>query len=105
MFDRRQATGDGTNANFSPSALVRHHRYRQALDDRDKIFAIVGLRWIPELGSQWVDHDRSVASIYTSFVRRRIRHETTLDILHGCCIARVPWEYNLPSWATDWTEK
>ena len=100
---RQARLQDAEVTTFSPSALVRHHRYREALDDRDKIFAIVGLCDIPDLKG-WVDYDRTVESIYTSFVRRCISHERNLDVLNGCCGPRVQTGYELPSWATDWTE-
>jgi len=91
-------------ASFPLSTLVQHHRNRLAVNDRDKIYALLGLTKSEYFTMNWVDYGRTVQSVYSSFSRRCIKDEGNLNILKGCCVGRKGRKYNLPSWATDWTE-
>jgi hypothetical protein len=65
--------------------LLQGSRAGEATDSRDKVYAIVGLSWDFNSGSELIpDYDLSVREVYTSVVKAHIKKHENLDILDHC---------------------
>ncbi|KIV83385.1 hypothetical protein PV11_05416 [Exophiala sideris] len=73
---------------------------RQCSDDRDRVFALLGLIPEPLTSSMNVDYSSSVENVFQTFTINLIRHLSSLKLLltSGLGHQSVP---NLPSWVPD----
>lgn len=88
---------------FELASMILQHRDKEALDPRDKIFALVGIA-LPLQDPGFVDYSRSVRDVYMDIVRVVVTQSRSLDILGSVDAGRVS-EYELPSWPQDWTSR
>jgi hypothetical protein len=89
-----------TGSSFSTH--VRQLSRMSCKDERDKIFASIGL-FRNVLGDIIVDYDRPVWDIYTDATALAIINENSLHILEY--VARSGIETRFPSWVVDWSDK
>jgi len=79
-------------------------RYCQASDERDKIYALLGIS--SQTFGVTPDYDLSAPEVFTNSAREVILQTYTLDILS--LVRRKPYlsgegrNSELPSWAPDW---
>jgi hypothetical protein len=80
-------------------ALLRATSARQASDDRDKVFALLGL----VRNQSWIvpDYTLSTREVYTNVVRHTVKATGTLDIFCGDLGRKN--RRDLPSWVPDWS--
>jgi hypothetical protein len=95
---RRQAGGQAT----SLWAVLKHLRKYEATDNRDKIYAGLGLASDYCSGEMPVDYRLSVAEVYIELVRYHLRKSQNLEFLGfvGRSEKQTP---GLPNWAPDWS--
>lgn len=86
-----------------PSSLIylmRHFRYFQATDPRDKIFALLGIATDNETLGLHPDYRKTSDEVYIDLARTFIQHGH-IEILSLCEFPKkVP---GLPSWVHDWS--
>lgn len=84
--------------------LLERFRHRFATDERDKVFALLGLTSssLPQekVVRVTTDYAKSTAEIYTSLARDYVKVRRNLDIL---CHASLPNYREIPSWVPDWS--
>lgn len=82
-------------------SLVLEARDAFATDDRDKIFALMGLSE-PESSGFVPDYSLSVEGVFINFSRFHMSKTGTLDILGAVEDHSYRLKKNLPSWVADW---
>lgn len=83
--------------------LLSRYRTFQSTDQKDKIYALLGLVFGPDatpFTNIHVDYSASTCKVYTDFARYMLQSCSKLDLLRHCHHRSVP---ELPSWAPDWT--
>ena len=90
---------------FDLSSLLQSHRFVEATDAKDKIYALLGLSTNIESHAHGIvpDYNLSTAQIYTDVSRAIITKSSTLDILGVPRTASNPLVGRIPSWVTDWS--
>ncbi|KAI9157921.1 heterokaryon incompatibility protein-domain-containing protein [Paramyrothecium foliicola] len=86
--------------------LLGQFRYCQATDDRDQIYALLGLAFRSDetvAGQQLLvpDYSKPTSYVYSELVRLLVTSTDRLDILRYC--EGYSQQPGLPSWAPDWT--
>ncbi|KAF2844661.1 HET-domain-containing protein [Plenodomus tracheiphilus IPT5] len=91
---------DLTKEGETPLEILHRWRYRDALDARDKVYALGGLfdpeDTIPSIAN--CDYSVDVATLYANVTRDLIEWDQGLEYLVGMKMQRDP---GLPSWAID----
>ncbi|KAH8680571.1 heterokaryon incompatibility protein-domain-containing protein [Xylariales sp. PMI_506] len=80
-------------------SLLRTTKTRKASDDRDKIFALLGL--LRQKTSMIPNYNLSTRETYTEVMIDMIRQTKSLDILCGNTMRKN--RSDIPSWAVDWS--
>ena len=84
--------------------LVDIARSSEVLDDRDRIYGIMGLM-DPELLQRIVpDYKLDVSQVYTDFTKALVTYSQNLDSLTRCGTSNLA-EAGWPSWVPDWRQK
>ena len=83
--------------------LLAHSRHCYTSDDRDRIYAFLGLAW-PNYGI-FPDYSETntIIEVLVESTKRIILFEDKLDVLSHATAARGPLTKHLPSWVPDWT--
>ncbi|KAG8159854.1 hypothetical protein KVR01_010491 [Diaporthe batatas] len=92
---------------FDPSSLLpllRKFRTRYASDQRDKVFALIGLV------SLWgqdqplaPDYEKRLSRVYWETTRHLIRSSGSLAVLAGTTASAAQINAGFPTWLTDWS--
>ena len=96
---------------LSLSRLLLNERSQQATDDRDKVFALLGLatdvRAQQEGNGVWCipNYHMDTPQVYSELARSIITTYNSISILTAAGIARLPGSYQLPSWVPDWSAR
>ena len=92
---------------YSPSAdapplleLLLSHKSKKSTDPKDKVYALVGISSTRHTFGP-IDYSRSMREIYTHTARHIITTSQKLDVI--CVKQHNVNQFNLPSWAPDWT--
>ncbi|KAK5745934.1 cell separation during budding [Elasticomyces elasticus] len=100
----RAARARGTS--LSITSLLGLVRLQHATDERDKIYAVLGLLdKAQRVAMPIVDYRLSYLKIYITWAQRTILEDGTLDILRMAAAHEDhPWEAEcgLPTWVPDW---
>ncbi|KAL9603374.1 MAG: hypothetical protein Q9219_001236 [cf. Caloplaca sp. 3 TL-2023] len=107
ILDRRENVQKHQNTETTLRLVLSQIRPRKATDDRDKVYAALGLmnllapaRWSVGLAQ----YQHPVDSIYKDCAVDCIDKDQNLDILSRCCIENSAYQkYDLPSWVEDWS--
>lgn len=90
------------NFNLDLPTLLHGFRYRTASDNRDKVFALLGLVMRnPEYQHFKADYTLSVETIYRNFFTGLLQQRRSFDLLLRQGETRR--NLNLPTWMPDWT--
>lgn len=81
--------------------LLLEARDARATNDRDKIFALMGLSERESDGFV-PDYSLSIEEVYTAFSKHHIQKAGTLEILGACEDHAYRLKKTLPSWVPDW---
>ncbi|KAI5464955.1 heterokaryon incompatibility protein-domain-containing protein [Mariannaea sp. PMI_226] len=85
--------------------LLAHSRYCSASDDRDRIFAFLGLA-TPDYGIiPNYSPANGISSVLIETTKKIILFEDSLDVLSHAVIPTSSPRRSLPSWVVDWTCK
>ncbi|KAK8061081.1 hypothetical protein PG997_015302 [Apiospora hydei] len=100
LLGRKRSRGhQGSTAELL--GLLRATAMRKASDDRDRVFALLGL---VDLGTRLVpDYQQSKARVFMSVSWASISETGTLDVLCGDLGRKNRGESGLPSWTADWS--
>jgi hypothetical protein len=82
--------------------LLSEGRSSFATDDRDKIFAIVGLASDVDPSFLSVDYNKDVLEVYTELAKSFIQRDGNLDILSAVENHMYRLRPGLPFWVPDW---
>ncbi|KAF2111071.1 hypothetical protein BDV96DRAFT_650180 [Lophiotrema nucula] len=87
--------------------LLERFRGYQATDDRDKVYAIIGLLSLKDRQRLVLDYSMSTADLYSSVARSIITQSGSLEVLSYAAKDRDgPGSLKmLPSWVPDWTQR
>lgn len=80
--------------------LLTSHKGKKSTDPKDKVFALVGISSSRHTFGK-IDYSNSMKEVYSHTARHIISNTNRLEVI---CLKQhdVP-EYNLPSWAPNWT--
>ena len=80
--------------------LLLSHKSKKSTDPKDKVYALIGICSSRDTFGA-IDYSRSMRDIYTHTARHIISTSGKLDVI---CVKQhdIP-QFNLPSWAPDWT--
>ena len=79
--------------------LLYTHKSKKSTDPRDKVFALVGIS--SSCKTFLIDYSQPIRNIYLYTARHIITTTCKLDVI--CVRQHDLNNYNLPSWAPDWT--
>ena len=86
------------------SEAIMYFSEHQAIDPRDKVFAILGLVTDALDMKEWIDYDKTPEQVYIKTARYILsRQEEGLALLARAGVGHVRMLNGLPSWAPDWS--
>lgn len=92
---------------FEPSPLLpllRNFRSRHASDQRDKVFALIGLVSIWGQDQALIpDYEKRLSRVYWETTRHLIRSSGSLSVLAGTTASTAQIHAGFPTWLTDWS--
>lgn len=102
-------SGIGLQRDFLQKSLGRPHmayilsisRDRQAMNPRDKVYALLGVIHAPTAGLITSDYSLSIDEVYADAVRACIQGSRCLEILTHVEVRRYD-DHTFPSWVPDW---
>lgn len=100
IFHVKSAADD---RNLLLAELLRFTRRAQAMDPRDKIYALLGISADMSSGEIQPDYRLSVREVYMMAVEAHITKHKSLEILDGC-EPRDPADSSWASWVPQWTD-
>lgn len=92
---------------FDPSPLLpllRKFRSRHASDQRDKVFALIGLVSIWGQDQPLIpDYEKRLSRVYWETATHLIRSCGSLTVLAGTTVSTAQINIGFPTWLTDWS--
>ncbi|KAE9364913.1 HET-domain-containing protein, partial [Stipitochalara longipes BDJ] len=82
--------------------LLSEARNSYATDDKDKVYAVLGLASDVDSLSLYPDYSKGVSELYISMVQSWIQRDKDLDILSAVEDHRYRHRRGLPYWVPDW---
>ncbi|KAH7312129.1 heterokaryon incompatibility protein-domain-containing protein [Rhexocercosporidium sp. MPI-PUGE-AT-0058] len=80
--------------------LLLSHKSKKSTDPKDKVYALIGVsESFDAFGT--IDYSQSLREVYTHTARHIITSSQRLDVI--CVKQHDVDQYDLPSWAPDWT--
>ncbi|KAI1449443.1 heterokaryon incompatibility protein-domain-containing protein [Annulohypoxylon stygium] len=85
-------------------SLLRHNRSRFCANERDKVYAILGLSDLRNSAHPGtiVDYHKSVPEVYIGIVQAIIDSSLSLEVLCSANLAETTSMSDLPSWVPNW---
>ncbi|KAH9203959.1 heterokaryon incompatibility protein-domain-containing protein [Leptodontidium sp. 2 PMI_412] len=80
--------------------LLLSHKSKKSTDPKDKVYALIGVSESDDAFGI-IDYSHSVREVYTHTARHIITSTQRLDVI--CVKQNDVDQYDLPSWAPDWT--
>lgn len=110
LFQRKVSEIESTRRAFkalAPSALLpllRKFRSRAASDQRDKVFALLGLvNFWGQDEPITPNYKLRLSEVYLETTKKLIRSSGSLAVLSGTTASRSQTAQGFPSWITDWS--
>lgn len=101
MHEARCVQQNGEQEPFQEALMGMYHF--GATDERDKVFALLGLAERTDDPELMPDYNSSVADIYKRTAHHLLLRDPDIHILHKAGIGFHRQLRNLPSWVPDWT--
>jgi Heterokaryon incompatibility protein (HET) len=93
---RRDATGPTRKQSLSLATLCKNYMHFGATDNRDRVYALLGLAEDIDLATYTVDYEQPTLSTYLYMTRYLIEKHQNLDIFGFCC--HPSWISWCPHW-------